>query len=51
MVELIFFWLFLWMPAPSVFLDDRGRAASWKVASAGVDGLLARPLLVVTVDA
>lgn len=35
--------------APSAFLEDRGRAAaSWKVANAGVDGLLARPLFVVT---
>jgi len=35
-----------------LFLDERARGctASWNVANAGVDGLLARPLFVVTVD-
>lgn len=43
--------LFLWWLRFSPARDDLDRAAdaSWNVASAGVDGLLARPLLVVTV--
>jgi hypothetical protein len=47
--ELLFRWPFLLPPVLSVFLEDRGRAASWNVAKAGVEGLLARPLFVVTV--
>lgn len=53
---LLFFWCFLlllpWLPPwapPSAFRAERDRAASWKVARAGVDGLLALPLFVVTV--
>lgn len=42
-----FFCVFL-VPAPSRFLDDLDKAASWNVANAGVDGLLALPLFVVT---
>ena len=46
----VFLWPFL-VAVPSVALDGRDRlaAASWKVARAGVEGLLALPLLVVTV--
>ena len=42
---------FLWLrlDVDSVVRDDLDRAASWNVARAGVDGLLARPLFVVTV--
>lgn len=43
--------LFLWWLRFSPAREDLDREAdaSWKVARAGVDGLLARPLLVVTV--
>jgi hypothetical protein len=47
---LAFFWFFLLAPLLSVLREDREREASWNVAIAGVEGLLARPLFVVTVE-
>lgn len=44
-----FFCVFRLLPFPSVFRDERARAGSGKFDKAGVDGLLALPLLVVTI--